>query len=344
MADDLCFFSKDTFSLKSPKKSPLVLRMIVLMFAMVCGVYICSICLKQIGTRTTNEFLNVEEPQRPCPEPNIEPWEIPYVHYPKPKTYSRDECACNPVRYFAILSMQRSGSGWFETLLNNHTNISSNGEIFSVKVRRSNISSIVETLDTIYNLDWLSSASKNECTAAVGLKWMLNQGLLQHHEEIVEYFRTRGVSAIFLFRRNLLRRMISVLANSYDRDAKLLNGTHKSHVHSPHEAEILARYKPLINATLLIRDLKQVEETQTKALEYFKSTRHIILYYEDILKNSSKLADVQEFLKVPKREVKSRQVKIHKGPLSNYVDNWDDLQKALNGTQYQSFLIGDYRK
>lgn len=87
----------------------------------------------------------------------------------------RDECACNPVRYFAILSMQRSGSGWFETLLNNHTNVSSNGEIFSVKVRRSNISTIVETLDKIYNLDWLSSASKNECTAAVGLKWMLNQ-------------------------------------------------------------------------------------------------------------------------------------------------------------------------
>lgn len=87
----------------------------------------------------------------------------------------RAECACHPVRYFAILSMQRSGSGWFETLLNNHTNISSNGEIFSVKVRRSNISTIVETLDKLYNLDWVSSASKNECTAAIGLKWMLNQ-------------------------------------------------------------------------------------------------------------------------------------------------------------------------
>ena len=89
--------------------------------------------------------------------------------------YFRAECACNPVRFFAIFSMQRSGSGWFETLLNNHTNISSNGEIFSVKVRRSNISTIVETLDRIYNLDWFSSASKNECTAAVGFKWMLNQ-------------------------------------------------------------------------------------------------------------------------------------------------------------------------
>ena len=74
--------------------------------------------------------------------------------------------------------MQRSGSGWFETFLNSHMNISSNGEIFSVKVRRSNISTIAETLDEIYNLDWFSSASKNECTAAVGLKWMLNQVVL----------------------------------------------------------------------------------------------------------------------------------------------------------------------
>ncbi|XP_011004994.1 PREDICTED: uncharacterized protein LOC105111367 [Populus euphratica] len=343
MAADLCFFfSKDSFIIKAPKKSPLALRMVVLVFAMVCGVYICSICLKQIGIRRNPGFINVEVIERPCPEPKIEPWEIPYVHYPRPKTYSREECKCNPVRYFAILSMQRSGSGWFETLLNNHTNISSNGEIFSVKVRRSNVSTITETLDKIYNLDWSSSASKNECTAAVGLKWMLNQGVMQYHEEIVEYFNTRGVSAIFLFRRNLLRRMISILANSYDRDVKPLNGTHKSHVHSPHEAEILAKYKSLINTTLLIPSLKQVEDTTAKALEYFKSARHIILYYEDVVKNRTKLLDVQDFLKVPRRELKSRQVKIHKGSLLNYVENWDEVQKSLKGTHYENLLSGDY--
>ncbi|KAK4749965.1 hypothetical protein SAY87_027414 [Trapa incisa] len=370
MAEDHFSLSKDSFSIKSVKKSPLVLRMIVLVFSMVCGVYICSICLKQVGTQSAAGFLNVKLVDRPCPEPAVEPWEIPYLHYPKPKTFSRysivyytlevqpfhycteffymicvfrAECSCNPVRYFAILSMQRSGSGWFETLLNNHTNISSNGEIFSVKIRRSNVSTIFQTLDQIYNLDWLSSASKNECTAAVGLKWMLNQGLMQHHVEIVDYFKMHGVSAIFLFRRNLLRRMISVLANSYDRDNKLLNGTHKSHVHSPHEAEILASYKPSINTTLLIKDLKQVQDTTTRALESFKSTRHIVLYYEDIVKNRTKLVDLLEFLKVPYRDLKSRQVKIHKGSLSSQIDNWDDVQKALNGTEYWSFLQ-DYRK
>lgn len=88
---------------------------------------------------------------------------------------ARAECAYNPVRFFAILSMQRSGSGWFETLLNSHTNLSSNGEIFLAKERRSNVSSIFSTLDRVYNLDWFTSASKNECSAAVGFKWMLNQ-------------------------------------------------------------------------------------------------------------------------------------------------------------------------
>lgn len=89
--------------------------------------------------------------------------------------FFRNECAPNPVMFFAILSNQRSGSGWFETLLNSHINVSSNGEIFSIRERRRNASSILKTLDRVYNLDWLNSASKNECSAAVGLKWMLNQ-------------------------------------------------------------------------------------------------------------------------------------------------------------------------
>ncbi|XP_047983440.1 uncharacterized protein LOC125224127 isoform X1 [Salvia hispanica] len=343
MADDLCFWAKDSLIVKHPKKNPLVLRMLVLMFVMVCGIYICSVCLKQIGGHPTMRLLSYPMAERACDVADIEPSEKPYVHYPKPETFNREECACNPVRYFAILSTQRSGSGWFETLLNSHMNISSNGEIFSVKVRRSNISTIVETLDKIYNLDWFTSASKNECTAAVGLKWMLNQGLMQHHEEIVEYFNSKGVSAIFLFRRNLLRRMISILANSFDQNAKLLNGTHRSHVHSTHDAKILASYKPVVNASLLIPNLRQVKDLVNKSMEYFKSTRHIILYYEDIINNRTKLVDVQNFLRVPLRDLSSRQVKIHKGSLSSQVENWGDIEKALEGTPYQSYLHEDYK-
>ncbi|KAI3706087.1 hypothetical protein L1987_76342 [Smallanthus sonchifolius] len=343
MADDLCFFIKDMLIVGPPVKKSLVLRISLVAFVMVCGVFMCSIGLKQISNFTKAGFIDTKVVERHCEVPVVEKWERSYVHFPKPTTFNRAECECNPVRYFVILSTQRSGSGWFETLLNSHINVSSNGEIFSVKPRRSNISTIVDTLDKIYNLDWLTSASKNECTAAVGLKWMLNQGLMQNYEAIVEYFNAKGVSVIFLFRRNLLRRRISILANAYDQSAKPLNGKHKSHVHSPDEAKILASYKPSINTTLLIPELKQADDMVKQALEYFNSTRHIVLYYEDMIKNHTLLNGVQDFLRIPHMELKSRQVKIHKGPLHEQVENWDDIRKVLNGTPYENFLHEDYK-
>ncbi|XP_022773954.1 uncharacterized protein LOC111316208 [Durio zibethinus] len=344
MAEYISLVNKDTLIIKPSKKSPSFLRSILLLFAMVCGVYICIICLKQISTATKIKFQNIQVIERPSSDGSITTQleaQIPTLHYPKPETFSRGECTRNPVRFFAILSMQRSGSGWFESMLNSHINISSNGEIFYVMDRRQNISTIIQTLEKVYNLDWFNSASKNECSAAVGFKWMLNQGLIEHHKEIVEYFNHRGVSAIFLFRRNLLRRMVSLLANSYDRYAKLLNGTHKSHVHSTEEAAVLSSYKPVINSTSLISDLKEVEMAAVQALDYFNSTRHMVLYYEDIVTNHTKLKDVQAFLGLPQMELTSLQVKIHKGSLSDSVENWDEVKKTLNGTEYESFLHAD---
>ncbi|CAA2987470.1 nodulation h, partial [Olea europaea subsp. europaea] len=168
MAEAICVFTKGSIIIKPSKKSPNLLRMIVLVFAMVCGVYICSVCLNQTKFGTSSKLLNVQINQRHCHDHEVDQSQTPHVHYPKPETFSRAECACNPVRYFAILSMQRSGSGWFETLLNSHTNVSSNGEIFAVKERRNNVTSIMTTLDRVYNLDWFTSASKNQCSAAVG--------------------------------------------------------------------------------------------------------------------------------------------------------------------------------
>ncbi|GAB2219065.1 hypothetical protein Droror1_Dr00006692 [Drosera rotundifolia] len=329
----------DTLIIKAPKRSPLLIRMVFLVCFMVFGVYIFSTCFNQaLKPYKMAKILNLQFNIPQCPPINRS--DDPFSHYPRPRTFDRKECACNPVRFFAILSMQRSGSGWFETLLNSHVNVSSNGEIFGAKDRRSNASAIFNTLDTIYNLDWFSSAAKNECSAAVGLKWMLNQGAMEYHRDIVEYFNERGVHIIYLFRRNLLRRIVSMLANSYDKGARVLNGTHKSHVHSPLEAEILAGYKPTVDITTLIPNLRNDMEKINRALVQFNSTRHILLFYEDVINNRTKLREVQEFLGLPYRNLTSRQVKIHKAPLLNQIENWPDVVKQLNGTPYECFLQG----
>lgn len=55
-----------------------------------------------------------------------------------------------------------------------------------------------------------------------------------------------------------------------------------------------------------------------------------------------KLVDVQEFLKLPPMNLTSRQVKIHQGSLTQHIMNWDDVNKTLQGTTYESFLGADY--
>lgn len=53
------------------------------------------------------------------------------------------------------------------------------------------------------------------------------------------------MSVVLLVRRNSLRRLISVLANIYDRGKKLVDGKeHRSHVHSAEEVS-LTRVIPL---------------------------------------------------------------------------------------------------
>lgn len=65
------------------------------------------------------------------------------------------------------------------------------------------------------------------------------------------------------------------------------------------QAGILAKYRPWINTTLLMTELKQTEDTAAKAIEYFNNTRHIVLYYEDLIKNSTVSLPILKACDVP---------------------------------------------
>lgn len=114
---------QDTLIIKPSKKSPLLLRLIALLFAVVCGVLFCSIRLKQmsIGNRIKfqtfqvlggsyieygikqieisgkNDTKQLEIPHMYHLKPQIEipgnndtkQFEFPCVHYPKPQTFNR---------------------------------------------------------------------------------------------------------------------------------------------------------------------------------------------------------------------------------------------------------------
>lgn len=85
----------------------------------------------------------------------------------------RGNCSCTPVAPFILLSMQRSGSGWLETLLNSHPNVRSHGELFQVRKRGDGWREMQAALEDVFELGRV--ADEPECLSAVGLKWMLNQ-------------------------------------------------------------------------------------------------------------------------------------------------------------------------
>ncbi|PKA49128.1 putative inactive heme oxygenase 2, chloroplastic [Apostasia shenzhenica] len=80
---------EDTFTVKPHKKSPLALRMVVLGAVLVCSVYICSVCLKQMISEGEPHIVRMKLAERTCHNPRIRQSERRYVHFPKPKTFSR---------------------------------------------------------------------------------------------------------------------------------------------------------------------------------------------------------------------------------------------------------------
>jgi hypothetical protein len=103
-------------------------------------------------------------------------------------------------------------------------------------------------------------------------------------------------------------------------------------------------------------------------MDHFSNTRHMILYYEDVIRDQNvgiakqmlsasdscdvtqhcsvffccccmqALSRVQEFLGVPVKKLFSKHVKIHTSPLPDLVSNWEDVSEMLNGTEYSRFL------
>jgi hypothetical protein len=53
------------------------------------------------------------------------------------------------------------------------------------------------------------------------------------------------------------------------------------------QAEILAKFKPNLDTSNLVTNIRNVEKTIKDCLHYFNSTLHMILYHEDVVANSN---------------------------------------------------------
>ncbi|PKA49494.1 hypothetical protein AXF42_Ash004034 [Apostasia shenzhenica] len=245
---------------------------------------------KLIINLTEKALLGVKAPDSPPPYDDYRKLKTDsgLMNSQSPSILAREEriCGPGPVSRYAIVSIQRSGSKWFEGMLNNHGNIRSYGEIFYHVEGNRNMTVIREILDRFYSLNWRSPFKRRRrtCIAAVGFKWMLNQ------------------------------------------------------------ASILSSYKPKLNIKRLLSNMDHMERLVIGTRNNFRSTRHMTVYYEDLVQNQTNvMMDVLDFLGMPKRELVSGHVKIHTRPLKEQIENWSAVVKVLKRSKYKKFIAdNDY--
>jgi len=85
-----CIIFQDSMDIKATKNFPATLRLVVLVMAATCGLYICSVNLeKPTRVRVNTKLLEQKVINHSCHTSSVEEWEEPYLHYPQPKTYNR---------------------------------------------------------------------------------------------------------------------------------------------------------------------------------------------------------------------------------------------------------------
>ena len=225
---------------------------------------------------------------------------------------------------FVVITSQRSGSRYFIDKLKSHTEIRTAGEIFSHdRFRNTTWSSMHDAIDRHMG----SACSYNEHVTTVGFKWMLNQGHDDRHEKVKNYFRKSGTKLVFLWRKNEVRRIISLRALATEKEA------HPSAVQA---AQLAAEKIAMPSGRALINQLeKDAHERKSVTRYYERSSDHLVIFYEDIVESSPKYGEtfkrVFYFVGVaPTQLTASRSIAIHGNqPMLASVSNAEAVLQTL---------------
>jgi hypothetical protein len=243
---------------------------------------------------------------------------------------------------FAIVGVQRTGTTWIRTTLNDHPAILALGEVFlyshgrfpfrrraGADVEHSYRKFLDDSLARKFRhhagraglvreyLDHLYSRPGFE---AIGFKLMRTQ--CDQFPMVVDFLLQEDVRIIHVVRRNVLKTLIS---RETARQRKLFHA--KGSV-------------PVAKITLDIASLRsaldRISDDNAYWTRIFGRSAYLQLSYEGFVTDkNTELHRIYEFLcVVPDHEVSSNLVKINPDDLSEVVSNFPEVRRALNATPY----------
>ena len=237
---------------------------------------------------------------------------------------------------FIIISTQRSGSSLLVTTLASHPEVQCLREIFleenlypnsystywtsSVRNRLMHFLCRDKSVDSY--LVKISAEARG--AAAFGFKFMYSQDKLL--PQVMEWAEREDVKVIHLIRANVLKNRTSRLVSRF-----------RNLAHSTDRVEVC-------RISMETKRLKEKLDAMSKQIDQYRSRlshlQYIEVTYEDLVTNQAyELKRLLEFLEmkvVP--GLSSDLVKVNPDNVSEVIENYDEVVRALTGTKYEQFL------
>jgi Sulfotransferase family len=221
---------------------------------------------------------------------------------------------------FVILCLGRSGSTHLQSLLDSHSQVRCFHEVLSPRVPPAEPGFIHSPHASV--VDYVRDLFAGLPERVAGFK--LPMGSLRAHPEAVELFRDRELRVIRLSRTNLLAQLVS---------RRLLAETRVAHSIYGSYGDATVRLDP----RGAVQALEHMEADERKLDELASaSPTHRITYEE--LSAGRGLEELQRFLGVHPEPLRSWFTKMRTRPLSETVQNWDDVAGRLRRTRFAALL------
>ncbi len=219
-----------------------------------------------------------------------------------------------------ILFMGRSGSTYLQESLNSHPNIFIQGELLVGKTRERQL----QDLEIVFNR--ISGSNFR----VIGIKTKFRD--LDQPKKFAPFFQKMNTKVICLTRRNLVKRIISVMRamelNQVTGDWNLYN-----------KEERIG--KITIDIECFKRWLNHSEVEKEKLLNYVNNLRLPTLYleYEDLLlKPTRTFEQIFQFIGVESQTLQANCIKHTRDNLREEIENFDQLRSHYLNTPYEAMF------
>lgn len=236
---------------------------------------------------------------------------------------------------FVLVSSERSGSGYLNSLLASHREITMAGEHFHGKRMRD---SSFKRLDMVDELE--RSLKRRKAERVRGIKFLHHQLHPEYadHLDIASYKRLQefllvrdDLKIVHLTRKNKLRLVLS---------RHVVRKTGVCHVKkNKNSAKSIRDLSIYLDPRIVIEDIEKTQWYEDSFRKQYQGREMHEVIYEDLLTQTHQvLSGVQKYLDVCPSELVSDQMRLSSRDLREVIENYDELRREMRSCGMEDYF------